>query len=53
MLNGSIGSGDDGHSDGYYDQSTNSYSYDPCSPLPLPMQEDFPPPPPLDMPWVS
>ncbi|XP_077051895.1 actin-binding protein WASF2 [Siphateles boraxobius] len=47
-LNGSIGSGDDGfsHSDGYLDQSTNSYSYDPSSPLPPPMQEDFPPPPP-------
>lgn len=53
VLNGSIGSGDDGfnHSDSYLDQSTNSYSYDPSSPLPPPMQEDFPPPPPPDMPY--
>ncbi|XP_016136335.1 wiskott-Aldrich syndrome protein family member 2-like [Sinocyclocheilus grahami] len=54
VLNGSIGSGDDGvnYSDGYLDQSTNSYSYDTGSPLPPPMQEDFPPPPPPpDMPY--
>ncbi|XP_050993243.1 wiskott-Aldrich syndrome protein family member 2 [Labeo rohita] len=53
VLNGSIGSGDDGynHSDSYLEQSTNSYSYDPGSPLPPPMQEDFPPPPPPDMPY--
>ncbi|KAK7125139.1 hypothetical protein R3I94_019240 [Phoxinus phoxinus] len=52
-LNGSIGSADDGfnQSDGYLDQSTNSYSYDPASPLPPPMQEDFPPPPPPDVPY--
>lgn len=49
-LNGSIGSGDDGymHTDSYLEQSTNSYSYDPGSPLPPPAQEDFPPPPPAD-----
>ncbi|XP_030645023.1 actin-binding protein WASF2 [Chanos chanos] len=50
VINGSIGSGDDmTHmgSDGYLDQSTSSYSYDPGSPPPPP--EDFLPPPPPDM----
>lgn len=54
MLNGSICSGEEiGYSDGYLDQSTGSYSYDAGSPLPTPIQEDFPPPPPPDMPCVS
>ncbi|KAA0710353.1 Wiskott-Aldrich syndrome protein family member 2 [Triplophysa tibetana] len=52
MLNGSICSGEEmGYSDGYLDQSTGSYSYDAGSPLPPPIQEDFPPPPPPDMPY--
>ncbi|KAK7899149.1 hypothetical protein WMY93_020002 [Mugilogobius chulae] len=41
-LNGSITSGD-GYND--LEMSTNSYSYDPGSPLPLP-SDDLPPPPP-------
>ncbi|XP_059412253.1 actin-binding protein WASF2-like isoform X1 [Carassius carassius] len=51
VLNGSIGSGDDGfnHTDDYLEQSTNSYIYDPNSPLPPPVQEDLPPPPPPDV----
>ncbi|CAL9691399.1 unnamed protein product [Knipowitschia caucasica] len=41
-LNGSIASGD-GYND--LEMSTNSYSYEPASPLPLP-SDDLPPPPP-------
>lgn len=44
-INGSIASGD-GYND--LDLSTNSYSYDPGSPLPPPT-DDFLPPPPPDM----
>lgn len=47
-LNGSIGSGDGFNSEGL-EQSTNSYIYDPSSPLPPPGPDDFLPPPPPDM----
>lgn len=53
-FNGSIGSGDDigmMDSEGTLDQSTLSYSIDSGSPLPPPIMdnEDYLPPPPLDM----
>ncbi|KAL7382445.1 hypothetical protein ABVT39_022491 [Epinephelus coioides] len=47
-LNGSIGSGDGFNSEGL-EQSTNSYAYDPGSPLSPPGTDDFLPPPPPDM----
>ncbi|XP_041868357.1 wiskott-Aldrich syndrome protein family member 2 [Melanotaenia boesemani] len=47
-MNGSIGSGEDFTSDGL-DQSTNSYAYDPGSPLPSPGPDEYLPPPPPDV----
>ncbi|XP_031178931.1 wiskott-Aldrich syndrome protein family member 2 isoform X2 [Sander lucioperca] len=47
-LNGSIGSGDGFNSEGF-EMSTESYAYDPGSPLSPPGNDDFLPPPPPDM----
>ncbi|KAF6737929.1 Wiskott-Aldrich syndrome protein family member 2 [Oryzias melastigma] len=47
-LNGSIGSGEGFNSD-VLELSTNSYAYEPGSPLPPPGPDDFLPPPPPDM----
>ncbi|KAF1381552.1 hypothetical protein PFLUV_G00155170 [Perca fluviatilis] len=47
-LNGSIGSGDGFNSEGF-EMSTDSYAYDPGSPLSPPGNDDFLPPPPPDM----
>ncbi|XP_034748661.1 wiskott-Aldrich syndrome protein family member 2 [Etheostoma cragini] len=47
-LNGSIGSGDGLNSEGF-EMSTDSYPYEPGSPLSPPGNDDFLPPPPPDM----
>ncbi|KAA8585923.1 hypothetical protein FQN60_007492, partial [Etheostoma spectabile] len=47
-LNGSIGSGDGFNSEGF-EMSTDSYAYEPGSPLSPPGNDDFLPPPPPDM----
>lgn len=47
-LNGSIGSGEGINSEGL-ELSTNSYSYDPGSPLSIPGPDDLLPPPPPDV----
>lgn len=49
-LNGSIGSGEGFNSD-VLEQSTDSYAYDPVSPLPPPGPDDILPPPPPDVPF--